>query len=139
MTTKREEAQRLLNEARRDAWWGGVWGNMGWALDHIVQFASGFLRTATPSYEVTLGIMLRMGKISRADYDTAMQESTESRVGQTVGVVAFVVVNGAAAVAKSGGNWFICYIGKNTYYFGGEQALVFLDMLMKTTGIWTKP
>ncbi|MFS8068420.1 MAG: hypothetical protein ACMG6S_18845, partial [Byssovorax sp.] len=102
MTTKREEAQRLLDQARHEAWWGGVWGNMGWALDHIVQFASGFFKTFTPSYELTLNILLRMGKITREEYDQLLAETATNRTGQTVGTVGFVVVNGAAAVAKSG-------------------------------------
>lgn len=139
MATTRQEAQRLLDQARHDAWWGGVWGNMGWALDHIVQFFSGFCKTFTPSYELTLNIMLKMDKITRADYDAMLLETATNRTGQTAGTVGFMVVNGAAGVAKSGGNWIMVNVGRKTYQFGGTQALVLVDMVLKLTGIWTKP
>jgi hypothetical protein len=139
MSTTQEQAQELLDQARNEAWWGGVWSNFGWAIDHIVQFVSGVLRTGTPSYELTLNCMLRSGAISRADYDVAMKESNESRAGQSVGLVVFVLVNGAATVARSGGSWLIVRIAGGEFYFGGPQALVFIDLLLKESNIWAKP
>ncbi|MRG94932.1 hypothetical protein [Polyangium spumosum] len=142
MPTSREEAQRLLEQARNDAWWGGMWGRVGWALDHIIDFASGFFSSFTPSYSLTLSVLRRVGVVSESEYQQLTEENTMNRAGQTTGYVASIVV-GSAATAKAGGTMFSVYLGNSmnptVYRLNSVVALQFLHQMMQQANVWVKP
>ncbi len=94
------EAQRMIDEARREAWWGTFWGNLGGVVPpQAYQFAAGLLSKATPSFEFTMNVLLASKAIDRNTYDQIMADTKAKRAGEGAGIV----VSFATAVSGVGG------------------------------------